>query len=70
MPLLQQLEIRRCIQLNCLDGLEHLRSLKEVVLTDMLQGFVEKLGRSSSDKVFVTVNEWKFSRHQVKLSYL
>ncbi|KAL3735204.1 hypothetical protein ACJRO7_024355 [Eucalyptus globulus] len=66
MPLLQELEIRRCIQLNSLDGLEHLRSLKEVVLTDMLQGFVEKLGRSSSDKVFVTVNEWKFSRHQGK----
>ncbi|XP_048130405.1 putative disease resistance protein At1g59780 isoform X3 [Rhodamnia argentea] len=64
MPLLQELEIRRCDQLENSDGLQQLPNLNEVVLTNMPQSFVEKLRGSSGNNVFVKVNNWEFSRYQ------
>ncbi|XP_030526057.1 putative inactive disease susceptibility protein LOV1 [Rhodamnia argentea] len=61
MPLLQELEIRRCKQLENSDVLEHLPSLNEVVLTDMPQSFVEEVRKSIANDVFLKVNDWKFS---------
>ncbi|KAI6691592.1 hypothetical protein NL676_028420 [Syzygium grande] len=70
MPLLQELEIRRCGELKNSDGLRHLPNLNEIVLTNMPQSFVEEVRRSSRNDVILKVNYWKLSHYQVKFSCL
>ena len=60
MPQLLELEIRGCEKLKSSDGLEKLPFLKELILTNMPQEFVEDATRRlGSDKLLT--NNWKFS---------
>ncbi|KAK3425905.1 hypothetical protein EUGRSUZ_F02465 [Eucalyptus grandis] len=63
MPILQEVEIRGCDQLS-IDGIEHLQSLKELILTSMPEEFTETIKRGIERKLYIKVNCWKLSRHQ------
>ncbi|KAI6691594.1 hypothetical protein NL676_028422 [Syzygium grande] len=67
MPILQELEIRGCDELRTINGIEHLQSLKELTLTSMPQSFTEEIKRGIGRKLYIKVNDWKLSRHQVGL---
>ncbi|KAJ0008151.1 hypothetical protein Pint_29280 [Pistacia integerrima] len=54
MRALKQLEIRYCQKLKQIDGLENVRTLKEIILTNMEEDFVKRLG----EKRIVTENNW------------
>ncbi|KAJ6730076.1 DISEASE RESISTANCE PROTEIN RP [Salix viminalis] len=62
MPLLRELEIRRCAKLNKTDGWQRLSSsLKELILTNMPDTLEEDIKkRKEWAKVRITVNTWKF----------
>ncbi|KAE9445441.1 hypothetical protein C3L33_22659, partial [Rhododendron williamsianum] len=57
LPKLEEMEIRGCEKLRKLEGSEHLRALKELVLTNMPEGFAEAVGKMSVKEKLVT-NEW------------
>ncbi|EEF52418.1 Disease resistance protein RPP13, putative [Ricinus communis] len=65
MPLLKELEIRRCEALKETSGLQNLTTLKELTLTNMPNDFVAKIESSmegiSGRKVAVTVNKFHFA---------
>ncbi|CAL5387145.1 unnamed protein product [Camellia sinensis] len=58
MPQLAELEIRGCKKLTKLDGLEHLPSLKELLLTNMSPDFVADVKKRLGSNILLT-NEWE-----------
>ncbi|XP_021282777.1 inactive disease susceptibility protein LOV1-like [Herrania umbratica] len=58
MPILKEIEIRCCKNLEKVDGLKNLTSLKELTLTNMKSSFIEYAREKVGDKVIE--NDWKF----------
>ncbi|KAG5529208.1 hypothetical protein RHGRI_029786 [Rhododendron griersonianum] len=58
LPKLEEMEIRGCEKLRKFEGSEHLRALKELVLTNMPKDFVEAVGEKSVKEKLV-MNEWQ-----------
>ncbi|OMO62352.1 Disease resistance protein [Corchorus capsularis] len=56
MPMLKELEIRCCENLEKLNGLEKLTALKELTLTNMKENFVERVKRSMDTNVAIMTN--------------
>ncbi|KAK2633024.1 hypothetical protein EUGRSUZ_L00715, partial [Eucalyptus grandis] len=52
MPIVQEVEIRGCDQLR-IDGIEHLQSLKELILTCMPEEFTETIKRGIERKLYI-----------------
>ncbi|KAL3735206.1 hypothetical protein ACJRO7_024357 [Eucalyptus globulus] len=68
MPILRELEIRKCDILSTIDGIEHLQSLKELTYvasqnSNMPDSFTEIIRRDVEREMYIKVNEWKLSRH-------
>ncbi|XP_031281018.1 probable disease resistance RPP8-like protein 2 [Pistacia vera] len=54
MPVLKQLEIRYCQKLKKIDGLENVRTLKEIILTNMEKDFVDEVRKRLGEKKVAT----------------
>ncbi|KAI4331305.1 hypothetical protein MLD38_029501 [Melastoma candidum] len=65
MPNVRKMEIRRCNSLQNIDGLNHLGSLKDLILTNMSKMITDKVKRSVERGVHVKENAWQFSHYQV-----
>ncbi|KAF7847797.1 hypothetical protein BT93_L2565 [Corymbia citriodora subsp. variegata] len=65
MPILQELEIRGCDKLSPIDGIGHLQSLKELTLTSMPENFIAIIKSRIGRKLYIKVNYWELSRHQL-----
>ncbi|KAM4087970.1 hypothetical protein ACB094_07G036200 [Castanea mollissima] len=66
MPELVELEIRCCKELESSVELENLNSLKELILTNMPQDFVEDIRTKMQDRGILLTNKWEFSDLDVK----
>ncbi|KAF8026889.1 hypothetical protein BT93_F3397 [Corymbia citriodora subsp. variegata] len=64
MPILQELEIRKCDKLGTINGIEHLKSLKGLTLTSMPESFTEIIKSRIGRKLYIKVNNWKLSPRQ------
>ncbi|KAJ0008175.1 hypothetical protein Pint_29129 [Pistacia integerrima] len=60
MPVLKELEIRYCQNLQKPTGLEGLTTLEKLTLTNMKKNFVTEVKGSIGNKTVVTENDWKF----------
>ncbi|KAJ0006767.1 hypothetical protein Pint_29100 [Pistacia integerrima] len=60
MPVLKELEIRYCRDLQKPTGLEGLTTLEKLTLTNMKQNFVTEVKGSIGNKTVVIENNWKF----------
>ncbi|PON43588.1 NB-ARC domain, LRR domain containing protein [Parasponia andersonii] len=60
MTRLRELEIRCCGNLEHVEGLEHITTLKDLTLTNMPPDLVLNVKASMDEALSLTVNEWKF----------
>ncbi|EOY11247.1 Disease resistance RPM1-like protein [Theobroma cacao] len=70
MPILKEIEIRCCKNLEKVDGLENLTSLKELTLRNMKPSFIEYAREKVGDKVDIIAKDWKFPPPWVSSSRL
>ncbi|KAJ4839025.1 hypothetical protein Tsubulata_018921 [Turnera subulata] len=59
MPCLREVEIRSCDSLTKVDGLRHVTTLKELILTNMPSSFGQEVEANIGTDVFVRENAWK-----------
>lgn len=69
MPHLGEVEIRGCRNLKNVEGLEHIKTLNNLTLTNMPEDLVQSVKASMSKDLSITVNEWKFPSLQVSLLF-
>ncbi|GLT68666.1 hypothetical protein SLA2020_408770 [Shorea laevis] len=61
MPALEKVEFRCCMKLNKPSGLEKLKTLKKLVLTNMEENFVKEIKESMDSNVSIKERRWNLS---------